>query len=276
MRSSSSRFIIAFGFAALVAIAIAACSSPTPPSNPTPTVLNVLVSGAAPAIGEGSQPFTATAMLSNSTSQVVTGTASWQSSDVAVATVAAGGQVQAVAPGDAEIRATYQSVSGGLRITVVAPRTYTLSGVLNDSSTLRPIVGAVISVTNGPNAGRSASTDGNGYYSIAGLRAGTFTMQVVRAGYTTLTLSITLAGDLRSDISLPPSGGSTTLTCGASTVPAIVDCPNNQGRQPPTARCDDGTFSCSQSRSGTCSTHGGVSCWVCPGVLCNPLLPSGP
>jgi hypothetical protein len=47
-----------------------------------------------------------------------------------------------------------------------------------------------------------------------------------------------------------------------------VDCPNDQGRQPPTARCNDGTYSCSQTRSGTCSTHQGVSCFVCPGPLC--------
>lgn len=51
-------------------------------------------------------------------------------------------------------------------------------------------------------------------------------------------------------------------TCGGSSVPANVAC------GVPTAGCNDGTWSCSQNRSGTCSSHGGVRCWVCPGPLC--------
>src|SRR5438270_293833 len=35
-----------------------------------------------------------------------------------------------------------------------------------------------------------------------------------------------------------------------------------------TARCSDGSYRGSQNRSGTCSSHGGVSCWICPGKLC--------
>ena len=53
----------------------------------------------------------------------------------------------------------------------------------------------------------------------------------------------------------PPS----TNSCGG---PPSVSCGT------PTALCRDNTWSCSQNRSGTCSSHGGVSCWVCPGVLC--------
>src|SRR4029453_9440245 len=39
-----------------------------------------------------------------------------------------------------------------------------------------------------------------------------------------------------------------------------------------TAVCKDGTFSSSQNRSGTCSSHGGVQCWICPGVLCSGVV----
>jgi hypothetical protein len=35
-----------------------------------------------------------------------------------------------------------------------------------------------------------------------------------------------------------------------------------------TARCNNGQYSCSQTRSGTCSGNGGVGCWICPGPLC--------
>lgn len=51
-------------------------------------------------------------------------------------------------------------------------------------------------------------------------------------------------------------------TCGGAAVPGSAQC------GVPTARCNDGTWSCSQNRSGTCSSHRGVSCWVCPGPLC--------
>lgn len=38
-----------------------------------------------------------------------------------------------------------------------------------------------------------------------------------------------------------------------------------------TARCRNGQWSSSQNRPGTCSSNGGVACWVCPGRLCTGL-----
>jgi len=43
-----------------------------------------------------------------------------------------------------------------------------------------------------------------------------------------------------------------------------------------TAICNDNTYSCSQNRRGTCSSHGGVRCWICPGPLCSPVTSSIP
>ena len=43
------------------------------------------------------------------------------------------------------------------------------------------------------------------------------------------------------------------------------------GAPPVTAICSDVVYSCSQNRQGTCSSHGAVKCWVCPGRLCNGL-----
>jgi hypothetical protein len=60
----------------------------------------------------------------------------------------------------------------------------------------------------------------------------------------------------------PPSRG----TCDG--VQAPNRCDVGSGSPPATARCNDGLWSCSQSRSGTCSGHGGVACYVCPGPLC--------
>jgi len=57
-----------------------------------------------------------------------------------------------------------------------------------------------------------------------------------------------------------PSPTPTGNSCTAA--PSSVSCGT------PTALCRDNTWSCSQNRSGTCSSHSGVSCWVCPGRLC--------
>jgi hypothetical protein len=66
-----------------------------------------------------------------------------------------------------------------------------------------------------------------------------------------------------------PGPGPSGATCNGQSVPASVHCGT------PTAKCNDGTWSCSQNRSGTCSSHGGVACWVCPGVLCLLALEEG-
>ena len=42
-----------------------------------------------------------------------------------------------------------------------------------------------------------------------------------------------------------------------------------------TAICNDGTFSSSQNRAGTCSSHLGKKCYLCPGVLCNAVTSAG-
>ena len=60
----------------------------------------------------------------------------------------------------------------------------------------------------------------------------------------------------------PPAGPS----CNGAPVPS--NCTVGNGPPPPTARCNDGQWTCSQTSSGTCSGHGGIDCRVCPGPLC--------
>jgi hypothetical protein len=62
--------------------------------------------------------FSATASLADGTGQNVTGNATWQSSNAAVATVSAGGLVTAVGPGTARITATYQGKVGSFGVLV--------------------------------------------------------------------------------------------------------------------------------------------------------------
>src|SRR5438128_1603979 len=52
----------------------------------------------------------------------------------------------------------------------------------------------------------------------------------------------------------------------AFTTGGLVSGPVARGDAPPgaTARCNDGTFSFSQTHSGTCSHHTGVAAWLTP------------
>ena len=106
--SSIAFFIVLTMFAA-------ACGSSTSPS----TVSSVAVTGAVPAVGAQSQ-MVATATLSTGTTQDVTSSATWQSSNTAVATVTSSGLVTGVAAGAVQITATYQSVSGVDSLTINA------------------------------------------------------------------------------------------------------------------------------------------------------------
>jgi hypothetical protein len=97
--------------AAVIAVSLSACST-----SPT-TVSSIAVTGTVPAIGASSQ-FSAVATFSGGTTQDVTSTATWVSSNTGVATVSATGMVTAVAAGNATISATYQAVAGSDAITL--------------------------------------------------------------------------------------------------------------------------------------------------------------
>jgi hypothetical protein len=115
----------------LCALALAltplACSGTKTPTGSSPvvqpstplSVSSLTVTGTAPIVGASVQ-FDATAAMSNGTTNSVTSQAAWSSSDSSVAAVSAAGVVRAVAAGDADIVATYQSISGRLHITVGA------------------------------------------------------------------------------------------------------------------------------------------------------------
>jgi hypothetical protein len=129
-----------------VLLAFSACGSkgnpvtpppppPTPPpAPPTVTLSSVSVSGGnAVTVGQTVQ-FTATANMSNGTTQNVSTTASWQSSNASIATVSNTGLATGVAQGNADIRATFQGMTGSLGLQVNPPATvapvarFTVSG----------------------------------------------------------------------------------------------------------------------------------------------------
>ncbi len=93
----------------------AACGSTTAPSS----ITAVTVTGVAPAVGAVTQ-LTATGALSDGTTEDVTATATWMSSDPSVVTVAATGAVTGVGAGTASVFATVGTTTGALQLNVDA------------------------------------------------------------------------------------------------------------------------------------------------------------
>ena len=79
----------------------------------------------------------------------------------------------------------------------------TLSGFVTDAATGEVLVGAAVYV---PGAGRGASTNGYGYYSLA-LSVGEVRVTVSYVGYETATATVALDADVRYDVALDAVGG---------------------------------------------------------------------
>jgi len=193
-RRSSLRSVLA----AVVATAVG-CSSKSSDTatTPTPTVSSVAVAGTAPNVGLTAQ-FTASALLSNGTTQNVTSQATWQSSNTSIATVNAAGIVTGVAPGDVDITATYQAVAGRLRATIVV-RTFTLTGLVTDGTSGGILPNINIAITSGPRTGASTRTDATGNYTLGGLESGAITVTASAVSYDTQDKGMTLIADARLD-----------------------------------------------------------------------------
>jgi len=82
-----------------------------------------------------------------------------------------------------------------------AAATLTLSGqIIDDANQL--VAGATVTVLDGTNANRTATTDASGRYTLTGLSAGGFTIRVSRTGYDDATRGINLTVTTTSDFVL--------------------------------------------------------------------------
>lgn len=211
-------FVLAFVVVACAG-AQAACGSDgarpvSTPAAPAATVSRVTVNGTPPEIGQTSQ-LTATATLSDGSTQDVTRLATWQSSNASSATVSSSGLVTGIAPGESDISATYQSVSGSQRV-VIAARTFSVSGVITDSETGQPLQRAEVQALDGAQAGKtSPPTDAAGAFTLSGLSPGMVTVRARATGYDSRDHRITLDADIRADFGLRRS-------CSYSVTPALI------------------------------------------------------
>ena len=132
------------------------------------------------------------------------------------------------------------------------PNPYAVGGMVQSiEKPTRGLGGAVIEITQGPNAGRTAVSDDTGSFAIFGLAAGRAVLRVSKNGYQAWgSKEFDLQADTKIAVELfptPPTNGS-----GASA----------------TGRCNDGGWTWSASHTDACANNGGLAYGVCPGPLC--------
>lgn len=99
-----------------------ATQNPTAPSPGPSTITQVTVSGADGPLNPGDRrQLTATAIWGNGTTQGVTMSSTWASVEPRVASISSDGVLTAFSMGDTEVAATYQGVTGRVRVEVRVP-----------------------------------------------------------------------------------------------------------------------------------------------------------
>jgi hypothetical protein len=157
------------------------------------------------------------------------------------------------------------SAAGSADIPEPPPALYTLSGTVRDENSGRMLVGGTVDIVDGPDAGKSASTDAGGAYSLSGLAGGSFMVRATSRGYVPREQAVTLARDSTLDWTLrliaaspppspaPPSPAppAPSVPCAYSVAPTIPGGPD--GRQA-NVRWDGGEVTLTVTRtSGTCA-----------------------
>jgi hypothetical protein len=171
------------GIAVIATLTLAACGNASHPASPTApstaTVASVVVTGGSTAAV--SFQLTATARMSDGTARDVTSSAAWESSDPVIAAVSSTGMVIVVGSGELDVRATYQSVTGSMHLSVARHPVVavTVTGAPSASSssfqltaTARGADGSLQDVTHSATWESSnsqiASVSANGYVTILG------------------------------------------------------------------------------------------------------------
>jgi Carboxypeptidase regulatory-like domain/Bacterial Ig-like domain (group 2) len=158
-----------------------------------------------------STPFQLTAMarLVDGSMLDVTGRATWQSSNTQLATVSSTGVVTVVGTGDVDLQATYQSVSGSIRVFVSHPTTAAMTGhVVEAGPDARPVAGARVQILEGSNA----LSDDRGAFALRGIPMGRVIIEVSKAGYETWSNMLDLENDVDLTVPLTPMAGAAKRT----------------------------------------------------------------
>ena len=242
---------------------IAACSgsnggsgNPTSPTlTPTPSVSVRSVSVTSAPMSSISYQMTARADMTDGSSRDVTAQSQWTSSDAAVATVSASGMLSVLHSGRIDVRATYQSMTGSLTMTLTAPPAIgliVLSGIASETPpAVKHLAGVTVRIIAGPATGQSTTTDAQGMFGFTKLPTGEIGLEAAKDGYITWRLTnLILDFDRQLDVVMYPTP------------------PTDSAGATATARCNDGSWSWAQTRASACTANSGIAYTVCPGILC--------
>lgn len=86
--------------------------------------------------------------------------------------------------------------------------TFTLSGQVTNSLTSAPVSGAVVTIADSANAGKSATTNASGAFTLGGLQAAGFTVNVTATGFGSTSKGVNLTSDTTMTVQLTPSPAS--------------------------------------------------------------------
>jgi hypothetical protein len=174
-------------------------SKATAPSTPTVTITSVAVTAASAFTGIGQQiQFTATATKSDGSTDNVSGSASWQSSNTSVLTVSATGVATSAAEGDARITATVQTLSGAAEVSVRIQ--WILKGRLVSTADGAPLINGASVTLEGAH---SISLASDGSYTFSGPGAPASRSLIIGAtGFLTRSTAVAISGTRTLDIDL--------------------------------------------------------------------------
>jgi hypothetical protein len=88
--------------------------------------------------------------------------------------------------------------------TTPAVPTFQLTGRITDASAGIPVAGVAVSVADGANAGRTASTGADGRYTLSEMVAGSFTLKTKRDGYDDFAQAVSISNYATIDVRLIP------------------------------------------------------------------------
>ena len=202
--------------ALLGSVAIAACSTPTGPGPQGAAVTEVIVTGLeTPPIVGATRQLAATVRMSDGTRKDATAKVVWKSSDPGVVIVSPTAQVTVMAPGEADITASYQDVTGSAHLVVTRPSTplpptltYAISGIVHESEPTQGVnlADTRIEVVNGgPLNGQVFTTDAAGRFTLPAVAAPGFALKFKKHGYDDYHADIVqLPRDEHLDIGVKP------------------------------------------------------------------------
>ena len=119
---------------------------------------------------------------------------------------------------------------------------YSLTGVIVDQATGTGIAGARVDALNGINAGKAATTDQSGAYSLAGLTADGFRMRASASGFDPGEQNVTVPAISRADMALRRTAAPPSACAYSATPTSILGIPFTGGQ---------GTITITQT-TGTC------------------------